>query len=146
MISPYKRFWSFFLVAEFCLLIAVIWPHFLSFRSFTILFDLLIEYLVSTFHICTSKARFDTATIVDSDETVIIPSFKISRLPITPLGRIHSPKLALPYIIFHLYSLYFTKLDGFTVSEGEEITFDDYSVAFDNDIFILIIHRTVWHF
>lgn len=84
------------------------------------------------------EAGSDAAAIVNSDILIVIPSFEISWHPVSPLSGVHSPKLALPSEFPHFYALDFVEVDGFVVSEGEEVALDDYSIVVDNHVFVLV--------
>lgn len=84
------------------------------------------------------EAGSDAAAIVDGDISVVVPSFEISWHPVSPLSDVHSPQFALPCVFPHFYALDFVEVDGFAVSEGEEVALDDYSIVVDDHVFVLV--------
>jgi len=84
------------------------------------------------------KAGSDAAAIVNSNIPIIVPPFEVSWHPVSPLGGRHPPKLALPCVCPHFYALDFVEVDGFFISEGEEVALDDYSIVVYGHVFVLV--------
>ena len=94
--------------------------------------------LICSIHVLAGEAGSDAAAIVNSDIPIVVPSFEISWHPVSPLSGVHSPKFTLPCVFPHFYALDFVEVDGFAVSEGEEVALYDYSIVVDNHVFVLV--------
>ena len=106
--------------------------------GFFIFGESLLEDLIGSIHICAGEGRSDAAAVVNCDESIVVPSLEVARHPVTPLSCRHAPVLALPGECAHLDSVDLVETNGFAVTEGEKVTFDDHSVVPDYHVLILI--------
>ena len=106
--------------------------------SFPVLLQLLVNYPKGLIHVSTCKTGSYAAASLKGDESVIVPSFKISRHPISPLSNIHAPDFTLPSEVFHLNKLYFAVGYGLGVGKREVIALYFDSLVGNRDIFVIV--------
>jgi hypothetical protein len=118
--------------------------HFLTRSAFSVFLELFVEHLKGLVHVGAGEAGSDAAACINGNESIVVPSFHVAGHPVTPLGEVHAPELALPGKVLHFHKLYLREGNGLGVGEGEEVALDFDVLVGYSYVFVLVHDQAHW--